>query len=134
MKSFIAVLLCTFVVGVLSGGPMHEKIVKCKEELGVEEDAIRNMMKNNDYNDPTVRCFNACLMKSFGKMAEDGTVNKDAVSEHVPPHVDREQFIEAATVCMEEKGTDECDTANLIHKCLKDKKVIPSGLPPPPPQ
>ncbi|XP_044594406.1 general odorant-binding protein 56h-like isoform X1 [Cotesia glomerata] len=131
MRSSIFVLVtCALLVGVLGDEEKRAKMKatfeKCLKEGGIEKEELHKAheaQKNGEEPDQKIKCFTACMAKEMGAMV-DGQFNKDKMLEKLPADIpDREKKVEAITKCTEEKGSDECQTAYLVMKCLRDNKV-----------
>ncbi|KAK0088543.1 hypothetical protein PV325_011604 [Microctonus aethiopoides] len=103
------------------GPPPHIKaaVKKCNEEAGGDESTMEKIRNFEEIDDPKFKCFHACIMKAAGSMNEDGTINEEKSIEDIPQDMpDREKMIEAIKACKDEKGADECETAEKIAKCF----------------
>ncbi|XP_057340456.1 general odorant-binding protein 56d-like [Microplitis mediator] len=126
--SVLAIVACALVVGVLGDDDMKEKhkeiFKKCAEEAGVTKEDLHNHKKDEE-PETKVKCFHACVAKAEGAMV-DGKLNKDKIIEKIPADApDRERVVEAITKCSEQKADDECETAYLVFKCLRENKALP---------
>ncbi|XP_074100217.1 general odorant-binding protein 56d-like [Cotesia typhae] len=130
--SIFVLVACVLVVGVLGNEERKAKhkatFEKCLKEGGIEKEELHKAheaYKNGEEPDQKVKCFDACLAKEMGAMV-DGQFNKDKMLEKLPADIpDREKMVEAITKCSEEKGSDDCQTAYLVTKCMHDSKALP---------
>ncbi|XP_034944482.1 uncharacterized protein [Chelonus insularis] len=94
---------------------------KCKIETKVDSELLRAERRGEDVDDPQVKCFYACMMKRLNIMNDEGKVNVMKLINHVnipEDDVHRVQKIEMFSTCAKKKGTDECDTAYRIRRCI----------------
>ncbi|XP_074100188.1 general odorant-binding protein 56h-like [Cotesia typhae] len=130
----LVLFACALAVGVLGEMPSEpehaEMMKKCITEAGIDESDTKNLFHmSQEEPSQKVKCFHACLSREMGVMV-DGSINKDKAIEILPTDFpEREKVIEGFSKCSEEKGSDDCETAYLVFKCLRDNKIIP---PPPP--
>uniref|UniRef100_A0A1S5VFI5 Odorant binding protein n=1 Tax=Meteorus pulchricornis TaxID=51522 RepID=A0A1S5VFI5_9HYME len=134
-RSTITILvLCALSIGVLThhhGPPPEVKAAmdKCVKEAGGDESTMPNLRRHEELADPKFKCVAACVMKELGQMSADGTVDKNSAFAKMPEDIpDRDKLIAEMGPCFDEKGADECETANLIRKCMMEK--MPRGPPP----
>ncbi|XP_044594410.1 general odorant-binding protein 56h-like isoform X1 [Cotesia glomerata] len=130
----LVLFACALAVGVLGKMPSEperaEMMKKCITESGLDESAKKDIFIMPE-GEPSqkIKCFHACMSREMGVMV-DGNINKDKAIEMIPADfLEREKNVEVLSKCSEKKGSDDCETAYLVFKCLRDNKMIP---PPPP--
>nr|AKN10579.1 general odorant binding protein 56d-like protein [Zeugodacus tau]QKN21549.1 odorant-binding protein [Zeugodacus tau] len=96
---------------------VHALGAECLKETGASEEAVRAVGKG-DYSqvDGNVKCFAKCLQGKLGYFV-DGKVNEPAVESSLGKLVGKEKIKAIQEKCNGVKGTDDCDTALLLHKC-----------------
>lgn len=96
---------------------MHTLGAECLTETGASEAAVRAVGKGDlSQVDDKVKCFAKCLQGKLGYF-ENGQVNEAVVQSSLGKVVGEEKIKAIQAKCNGLKGTDDCDTAFLLHKC-----------------
>ncbi|KAF7990213.1 hypothetical protein HCN44_000018 [Aphidius gifuensis] len=123
--SSVILVFCALAITMVVGNheKFHEAIAKCKEELSIDDEMFENHKKNHFISeDPKLKCWGACLMKKMGTMTNEGVVMKEKAIEMIPADMkNRDKLMEAIETCSIKSGADECETASMVHKCIKEK-------------
>ncbi|XP_046487925.1 uncharacterized protein [Neodiprion pinetum] len=102
--------------------PMHPELQKihddCKSKLKLSDEDLEKMEREEEKLKEN--CFFACVGKKVGFMNEDGSLNEKALVEKSPPFVKKEEAAKVAEMCGKQKGANECESAVMIHRCLRD--------------
>lgn len=90
----------------------------CVKETNVNPEALEKFMKTSEFaNDNTLKCFIKCLYEKGGIMSEDGNFNADELKRTL----DDDQSPDLVNKCKDLKGSDNCDTAFLVAKCMEEQ-------------
>nr|AYP30802.1 OBP3 [Corythucha ciliata] len=119
------VIVSSLVLLVCAHPPIPEEQKKmiddCKKETQFTEE-----MRLTDGLTRDKKCFAACLMKKYGVLHEDGTIDRSKLvenAEKVFPSGIPDKAKSALAECVEIVGhnDDACETAHLLVQCKRDQ-------------
>ncbi|KAF2881144.1 hypothetical protein ILUMI_25018 [Ignelater luminosus] len=95
-----------------------EKFVEpCVKESNANPAAVEKLIKNSEFSDDnTIKCFLKCVYTKAGVMSEDGKFNADELKKTL----EDDQSPDLVNKCKDLKGSDNCDTAFLVAKCMEE--------------
>ncbi|KAF2881145.1 hypothetical protein ILUMI_25019 [Ignelater luminosus] len=123
MKYTVILVLTVMLFACTKGdNELFEKLLSfiepCVKESNVNSDIIEKLIKNNEFaNDNALKCFLKCVYTKAGIMSEDGDFNADELKKTL----DDGQSPDLVNKCKDLKGSDSCDTAFLVAKCMEDQ-------------
>nr|QGW50683.1 odorant-binding protein 19 [Propsilocerus akamusi] len=102
-------------------------IEECKTEIGIDDESAKRM-KHGDFSvdDEKTKCFVRCVFKRAGFMNDAGEPQADAIIGKISGQkswAKHDNFDETVRKCVQEKGTDECETAFAIYKCYRSQST-----------
>lgn len=100
---------------------MKPLAMKCREQTGVTEEAIREFSDGEVHHDPALKCYMYCIFKEGGAIRENGEVHLEELADHIESYDDEVQdiFFHMARRCLRPVGDTLCERAFWFHQCWK---------------
>lgn len=100
----------------------------CLEETKANQDELKSFFKGELKGEPkeALKCHLKCFMEKQGQWKNGAFDEKSAIKylQNIPALKDHQDAInKAMNDCKTQKGSNECDTAYLIMKCLGEHKA-----------
>ncbi|KAF2896199.1 hypothetical protein ILUMI_09975 [Ignelater luminosus] len=130
--TLVSLLLFTLVVfsqqDEESDSSIKEKLSTLHKECGQQNNVNNTMLRKafeerNFPEDKNFQCYFKCFFQKLNMMNDAGEVNLTSMKEYIPPIVDKDKTIAAIDKCnglQTLKGSDACQTAFNVAKCLHD--------------
>ncbi|XP_043472642.1 general odorant-binding protein 56a-like [Leptopilina heterotoma] len=126
MNAILAILaLCVVAVFADFKEEYDQHRAVCITESGVSPDAVKNAREGKiDENDNKLACFYSCLLKKFGIMTAEGTIDEEVARSKIPASIPKEKVDFVLTKCSGLKGQNECATGMKVMKCYLENKTF----------
>lgn len=101
---------------------MLQKLVNfvepCVKESNANPAAVEKLIRNSEFSDDkNLKCFIKCLYTKAGVMSDDGKFS----AEELKKTLEDGDSPDVINKCKDLKGSDNCDTAFLVSKCIEGK-------------
>ncbi|CAD6223978.1 GSCOCG00005420001-RA-CDS [Cotesia congregata] len=122
----VVLIACVLAVGLLGGNVEArglETAKRCASETQLNEMPIKDIFSHGEEPNKKIKCFVACIAREDDVLVH-GKFNKDKIFETLPDDFpNRDKVVELLAKCSDEKGSDDCETAYLGVKCLRDNRI-----------
>lgn len=101
----------------------------CRAETNASEDELKTFFKGDLKDAPNaLKCHLKCLMEKQGHWNNGGFDSATALKQlqEIPNLKDQlKEITKVVSECKDKKGSDECDTAYLVTKCIIEHHALP---------
>ncbi|XP_066581586.1 B2 protein-like [Prorops nasuta] len=102
---------------------IREYKTSCIAETNIDAALVEKAAKGEADETEELGCFASCMLKKFGVMSPDGSIDFETIKDKLPASINKENAEKVIEKCKSVDGENECAKGAAVMKCIMENKA-----------